>query len=265
MNKALFKMEWKSNYKILILFALILSMYTTMIISMYDPELGGALIEFSKTMPEIFAMFGMANDITSLISFIANYLYGMLLIVFPMVFSCIVANRLIVKKVENGSMAYLLSSGSTRRKVFMTQWLALVSMVSVLILYCVGLGLCVSMIMFPNELDINAYLQLNVGLWVLHFGIASIAFASSCFFNEGKNATLVGAGIPVLFVLMQMLSNMGGYLENMKYINLLTLFDVQQLKEGTAEGFIFVGILFLVGVGLYFLANRIFEKKNMSL
>lgn len=265
MNKALFKMEFKSNAKFLVIFMLILSMYTTMIISMFDPDLGSALTEFAKTMPEIFAMFGMANDITSLISFISNYLYGMLLIVFPMVFSCIVANRLIVKKVENGSMAYLLSAGNTRRSVFVTQWLVLVSLVSVLILYCVGLGLCVSMIMFPNELDVNAYLQLNAGLWVLHFTIASITFISSCLFNEGKNATLIGAGIPVLFILMQMLSNMGGYLENMKYANLLTLFDAQALINGESQAFIDIAILFVIGIGIYFIANRIFEKKNMSL
>ena len=47
-NKALFKLEWKTNYKILIIFCLILTMYTTIMISMYDPELGSALEVFFK-------------------------------------------------------------------------------------------------------------------------------------------------------------------------------------------------------------------------
>lgn len=36
MNKALFAREWKSSWKLLILFAAVLSMYISMIIWMYD-------------------------------------------------------------------------------------------------------------------------------------------------------------------------------------------------------------------------------------
>ena len=42
----LFKLEWKSNYKILVIFCLILTMYTTIMLAMYDPKLGTALETF---------------------------------------------------------------------------------------------------------------------------------------------------------------------------------------------------------------------------
>lgn len=48
-NKALFKLEWKSNYKILVIFCLILTMYTTIMLAMYDPKLGTALETFAKS------------------------------------------------------------------------------------------------------------------------------------------------------------------------------------------------------------------------
>ena len=82
-NKALFKLEWKTNYKILIIFCLILTMYTTIMISMYDPELGSALEVFSKSMPEIMAMVGMSGTPDTLVDFITEYLYGFIMIVFP--------------------------------------------------------------------------------------------------------------------------------------------------------------------------------------
>ena len=47
-NKALFKLEWKSNYKILVIFCLILTMYTTIMLAMYDPKLGTALEHLLK-------------------------------------------------------------------------------------------------------------------------------------------------------------------------------------------------------------------------
>ena len=67
-NKALFKLEWKSNYKILVIFCLILTMYTTIMLAMYDPKLGTALETFAKSMPEIMAMVGMSGTPTTLIS-----------------------------------------------------------------------------------------------------------------------------------------------------------------------------------------------------
>lgn len=101
-NKALFKLEWKTNYKILIIFCLILTMYTTIMISMYDPELGSALEVFSKSMPEIMAMVGMSGTPDTLVDFIAEYLYGFIMIVFPLIFGIILSLRLLVKRLIMG-------------------------------------------------------------------------------------------------------------------------------------------------------------------
>ena len=64
-------------------------MYTTIMISMYDPELGSALEVFSKSMPEIMAMVGMSGTPDTLVDFIAEYLYGFIMIVFPLIFGII--------------------------------------------------------------------------------------------------------------------------------------------------------------------------------
>ncbi|MEG1742074.1 MAG: ABC transporter permease, partial [Acetivibrio sp.] len=76
MNRTLFKKEWKSNYKILLLFMAVLTMYAWMIISMFDPKLGESLEEMAASMPQLFAAFGMMEAGTTLLEFISNYLYG---------------------------------------------------------------------------------------------------------------------------------------------------------------------------------------------
>ena len=111
MNKSLFRMEWQHTWKLLVLFMLILTLYISLIMTMYDPELGSALKEFEKAMPEMMAAVGMSGDSSTLISFMSTYLYGMIMILFPFLFSVITAIRLLVRKVDNGSMAYLISSG----------------------------------------------------------------------------------------------------------------------------------------------------------
>ena len=55
-------------------------------------------------------MIGMSGTPTNLIDFLSTYLYGLIMIVFPLIFGVLLSLRLIVKKVDNGVMSYLLSS-----------------------------------------------------------------------------------------------------------------------------------------------------------
>ena len=85
-NMTLYKREMKGSLKILILFAVVITMYVTIIISMYDPEMMATLDGFYEVMPELMASIGMSAGATSLIGFMISYLYGFILLIFPMVF-----------------------------------------------------------------------------------------------------------------------------------------------------------------------------------
>ena len=50
-NKALYVTEMKNSWKLLLIFCLILTMYTTIMLTMFDPSLGSSLDEFAKIMP----------------------------------------------------------------------------------------------------------------------------------------------------------------------------------------------------------------------
>ena len=230
-NKALFKLEWKSNYKILVIFCLILTMYTTIMLAMYDPKLGTALETFAKSMPEIMAMVGMSG----------------------------------VRKVDNGVMSYLLCSGVERRSVWFTQMLVIITNLFVLIAFCTGLGLGCSALMFPGDLDIGAYLVLNLGVFILQLTLTGICYMCSCIFNEYRLASLFGAGIPIVFIMIQMLSNMQGSMEGLKFATLLTLFDPQKLINGNNEGYLMLGGLLVVMIVCYGVGGIIFDRKSMSL
>lgn len=264
-NQALFKMEWKQNYKVLIIFMLILTMYTTIMISMYDPNLGTALDEFAKMMPEVMSMVGMTGDTSTLASFLSTYLYGLIMVVFPLIFIVMLSIRLLVRKVDNGFMAYLLSSGVTRKTVWSTQLMVLLSNIIALIAYCVILSIVCSMLMFPGELDISAYLRLNLGVLILHVAFGAIAYLCSSVFDEARMATMVGAGIPVIFVLIQMLANMKGNLADLKYATMLTLFDSTGLLANESNAYGYLGILILIALVCLIAGNMFFKKRNLPL
>lgn len=264
-NFTLYKRGMQGNWKLLVIFALILTMYVTIIISMFDPKIGSALIEFEKAMPELMAMVGMSTESTTLLGFISSYLYGFIMIVFPMVFSIICANKLIASLVDKGSMSYLLAAPVKRSTVAFTQMTVLLSGVTFLIAYVTMLGIVVSEISFPSELDIGSYILLNVGNLCLHFFIGGVCFVFSCIFSEGKYAIGFGAGIPALAYIIQMLANAGDKYADAKYLTFLSLFNPEGIVAGEIYSILGIVTLFVGSIALFSVAILIFSKKDLHI
>ena len=89
----------------LLIFAAVLTMYVSIIIEMYDPEMMKMLDTFNQIMPEIMNAVGMDSSATSFLGFQVSYLYVFILLIFPMMFSILRGNGLIAKYAESGSMA----------------------------------------------------------------------------------------------------------------------------------------------------------------
>lgn len=261
----LLKREIKSNYKLFIIFAAVLTMYISIIIPMFDPEIGEALAEFEKAMPGMMAAFGMTNSGTTLIEFINTYLFGFLFIVFPMIFEIIIANKIIAKYVDSGSMAYLLATPNKRRKIAISQGTFLLLSIGILILFITLVGIISSEVYFPGELDIKKYVLLNIGLYCLHVAISGLGFFASCISNDTKLSYSISAGIPIGFFIIQLLSNMGGKLENFKYFTIFSLLDTDKLIKGEASGIWMFIILLLIGVILYTIGILRFSKRDLPL
>ena len=135
MNLALYKREMKGSIKLLLIFGAIITMYVSIIISMYDPDLMKTLDSFAEAMPELMASVGMKADAATLIGFMVSYLYGFILLIFPMLFCILRGNALIARYVDKGSMALLIAAPVKRRAVAFTQTTALVSGIVLLVLY----------------------------------------------------------------------------------------------------------------------------------
>ncbi len=60
---------------------------------------------------------------------------------------------------------------------------------------------------------------------------------SSSIFNDSKYAVGVGAGIPALGFIIQMMANAGKGLENVKYATFFSLFNPDEIIAGEAGAF----------------------------
>lgn len=260
MNRTLFSFEMKKCSRILLIFAAVLTMYTTMIVWMFDPALGESLNMLMESMPEIFALVGMDAPGTTLLDFINNYLFSFLYKVFPIVFFAFLVNRVLIRYLDKGAMAYLLSTANSRLRISFTQAMVIVCQQLLLFAYVAVLTLAVCRIQFPGELDIPGFLLEIAGIFGLMLLLSGICFLCGCLFED--SALAVGVGLNVAFVLAEMLSQVGDRLSWLRFCTPLTLFDTAAIAGGNLGG---ITLLYLGGLSLYAAGIAVFCKKDLSL
>ena len=264
-SKPLFAREVKANYKILLIFLAVVTMYGSIIIAMFDPKLGSSIKLMADSMPEMFAAFGMTDFSTNLVEFLGSILYGFIFIVVPLIFAMILNSRIVTRYIDRGSMAYLLATPNSRKKIIVTQ--ALISIISNLavVLYMIGMGIVVSSFLFPGDLEIGKFLMVNLGLLCLLFFLSGFGFAAACIFNEAKMANGIGMGASIAFLLLKMLSQASDKADVIKYTTPVSLYDPTAIIQGKASGFLGMGILLVAGLVCYGIAIHVFRKKDLSL
>ncbi len=266
MNLPLFKATAKSNWAILVIFLAILLMYMTIMISMFDPDDADALIELYETLPRgMLDAFGFDEAATDLASFIALYFYGFLVLMFPLIYCIILANRLVAAHVDRGSMAYLLATPNSRVRVAITQAVYMIISIALLLGFTAGAGAAVSEAMFPGEMDLAAFLDLNLVTILMTIAVGSICFLFSCLLNEVKYSIAFGGGVPVFFFVINMLRNIGENHQWLQYMTIYSLFEPHQIVSG--EEAVFQVCLIFAGIALVLFSAGIliFSRRNLYL
>jgi len=265
MSLVYFKTLIKRNWLLLVIFIAVLTMYMGVMISMYDPEDMEALATMTEMFPpEMMNAMGFSSLVTDMTGFLASWLYGLLMLGFPLVYCIILGNRLVAKMVDNSSFAYLLSTPNSRIKLIVTS--GVYALLSILVLFSclflIGVALCE--ITFPGLLDVGAFFKLNVTTMLVNMAVMMISFFFSCLFNETRLSLSFGAGIPILFLLMNMLGGVTTDMNILKSVSIYGFYDPVELVQGadillTNLGYAAVSLA-LLAAGVY-----IFNRKRLPL
>ena len=159
----------------------------------------------------------------------------------------------------------LLAAPVKRCTVAFTQLLVLISGILLLVLYSTVLeGICAQRA-FPGELNGKELLMLNGGLLCIHLFIGGICFLASCVCSDTKYSIGFGAGIPALMYVLQMLANVGGNADKVKYLTFFTLFNPEGIAAKQGDAVCRVAVLFIGAVILYMLGIIVFSRKDLSI
>lgn len=250
----------KSNAKFLGAFTLVLCIFLIVMINVFTPE---AVTDLQTAAQGTIASHILTGNGT-LISFMSNSFYALMAIVFPMVYSIMVGNRMIAEKIDKGTMTGFLSTPVTRLQIAFSS--ALYFILSLAVMWGISsiAGITAANAFQPDALDIDTFLLLNLGAFLYHLAISSICFCSSCIFNSSRNSLAFGTGIPLYFFVVSLFIKLSDSLDFLKYFTLNTLYDTRKIIEGSGytEGFI---AMLVLSVCLYTTRIIWFKKKDLPL
>lgn len=206
---------------------------------------------------------------------IGSIFYTIAGLLLPIVYTITTANNLIARQIDSGSMAYVLSTPTKRRKVTITQMVFLIGSLILMFLIIGAVGIITTAIVgAENTISFGEMLKLNIGALVTMIAISGICFFSSAWFNRSKYAVGVGGGLSMFFLVSTILGLFGSSsipealrIEAMNFFNytsIISLFDVTAIFEG---GTYIYGFIILLGIAILTYAIGIikFDKKDLPL
>ncbi len=265
MSLTLFKADLKRSALLLVIIAYVMMIYFSVIAFMFDPTDTTAMASMLEVLPEgLMSAFGFDSVSTNLTGFLADYYYGFIVFIIPLIYCIITANSLVVKLVDNGSFSYLLMAPVSRRKLIVTKGVCLLFSIALLftLLYVAGGSVC--RILFGDMLNQRIFLRININAALLTMLVGMICFFYSCLFNESRLALAWSSGVTIGSLLLFVLGGTSPRIAFLKNFSVYSLLDTQRILEGSGtaglEGVLAALILLLFGLSVF-----VFERKNLPI
>ena len=250
-SKSLFKKTLKDNYKLWAAVTAALTFMLAMLLVIAkgianNPRGGEGGMGISMVLEQFYTMFG---------------------VLLPMIYIIMTGNKLIAAQIDKGSMAVLMSRPIKRNQVSVTQAIYLIGSIIAMFAVITIVGLTV---IGATGLDIafGSFLLLNLGIILFLLAIGGISFLASCIFNLSGKSLLVGAGLPILFFVFNMLAGFSGLADFMKLFKYLTINSFYNFSDIMAHSTNLIWqflILFGIGAGCYAAGIMHFKKKDLPL
>jgi ABC-2 type transport system permease protein len=177
------------------------------------------------------------------------------------------STQLIAKLVDQGSMAYLLSTPTTRGKIAFTQASVFFSSI-LLIMAITTLSGFIGTALFiedANAFHAEKFIQINIGAFLLFFAVGGISFLISSLANDEKKAMGISGVIAFGFFSLDMMGKISEKIEWLRNLTIYSLFRPSEIVTGEADltlAWILLGVIGLVSIGLGII---MFRKRDLPL
>jgi ABC-2 type transport system permease protein len=177
------------------------------------------------------------------------------------------STQLVARLVDRGSMAYLLATPTTRRKVAFTQALVLVTALFIIIAFTLLAGFAGKLWFLGTDYEFGmaAFTRLNTAAFLMFFAIGGLAFLVSCICSDEKRALGISGGITFAFFTIDILAKISEKLDGLRYFTLFSFYRPGNIVQGT-EGIAWISFwLLLTGLLAFAAGIQIFRQRDLPL
>ncbi|TKD69359.1 ABC transporter permease subunit [Pseudalkalibacillus hwajinpoensis] len=268
MNMTLYFKMLKVHAKSISSYAIGSALYLLLIIGIY-PSVADApgLNELMDSMPDSFlAAFGMEGGFQHVSDFIAGEYYGLLYIVILSIFSLMTSSQLMARLIDRGSMAYILATPNSRKKVAFTQSLVLITGLLIIALTTMLAGVIGTELLIDNKpFEAMTFIKVNLVGLLLFYAISAYSFLFSSLLNDERQALGISGLITIVFYGMDLIGKMSDKLDWLVNLSLFATFRPVEIARGSVEIWPSVTFLFILGTALYALGIILFSKRDLPL
>ncbi|MCD5322897.1 MULTISPECIES: ABC transporter permease subunit [Pontibacillus] len=224
--------------------------------------------ELISSMPAGFIQaFGLEAGMGSLGEFLSSKYYEMIYIIILSIYSITITNQLIAQFIDRGSMAYLLATPFSRTKVALIQFSVFLTGLLVIMIVTTVTGLWGqnSLILSTNQMDVQAFIEVNLLGTLLFFAIGSINFLLSCSFNDEKRALGLASFVIFLMYGFDIVAKLTEKLSWLEYASIFSFFQASDiLRSGSASVYSYIGLI-IIGLITLSASIWIFKKRDLPL
>lgn len=264
MSFPLFLLELRRCAIPTVLINIVQALYTVTVVSMYDPELGKSLEAMRLAMPELFSAFGMTEQGNTLLEFAVNYLYGFLFIALPIALVALLSDKLVTKRLDDGSTACLLAQPISRTRIILTQFAVLLTCLILTVSLTTAVEFVSAEILYPGETNATDFASVNSATFGLWLFFAGACWLSSCAMLNTQAAKWIGTGICSLLLLVQMLSGVDDGLSWLGDLTPLALFDPLGVANADPASLAGATTLAAAGVIMSGIGMAAFSRRDLS-
>lgn len=270
MNLALYKEMLRVNLKGIMNYASGSAFYILFMIWLY-PGLAGstkAIDDLVQAMPEgVGNAFGLNNGFASAEAFISGEYYGLILVLILSIVCVQMSTQLMARLVDRGSMAYLLATPTTRRKVAFTQALVLATSLFIIMAVTTLAGFLGKIWFLDGDYPFNSgrFLQLNTVAFLLFFAVGGLSFLVSSVSNDEKKALGISGAITFGFFTLDLLGKISAKLDGLRYLTVFTFYQPGNIINGTVDVTQVSICLLLIGLVAFALGIELFRRRDLPL
>lgn len=269
MSGALYKQMMKVNLKGFLNYAVGSAFYILLMFWLYPgiAKNTRALDDIVATMPAGVGEAFNLSGFDSAEAFISGEYYGLVLVIILAIVCVQLSTQLMARMVDRGSMAYLLSTPTTRVRVAATQACVLVSGLFIIVGATTLAGFAGQAWLLGDRyvFDGGRFLLLNAAAFLMFFAVAGIAFLVSAVSNDEKKALGISGMIVFGFYSLDLLGKLGDSVSWLRDLSIFSLYRPGDIVGGGSSPALGFAALAAIGLAALGCGIALFARRDLPL